>query len=651
MGAITGDIEIDAWLSAQIDSVEDEGASRKQRYLSAIAEHFVGMGKLLSPVTAGPSSDNLFDWDEERGLLQVIAASGSNSLDIDELLRGLSASVEKMLEPGTEESDAQALISSVAKQINGVEVLYAPMAFDDGPTQLSGTVAGFAARVEVWDLRRSAEAFGAARESESAQIERVFEMPDISLCDQEVKALGPFESEDCEVWIAVLTGDVLADIYHEHGPVLLELNVRSFLQTRGRVNKGIQDTIDDESDRFLAYNNGLSLTASAIELSDGRIVGIRGLQIVNGGQTTASLHHAKYIRKRSLAGVRVQAKITVVPDTVRDDLAPKVARFANAQNPVRMADFTSNNRFHIVLEELSKVITSPSGAHWYYERSTGRYADDLARAQAAGDVNSFRAKYPANRRLTKLDVAKIELAWAQKPQLAALGGQKASANYMQSLAEAQAGDPNERFYTDLVALTIVWKVIEGVAKEYGAYRAQVAAYTLALLSHLTAQRLDLDTVWKSQFVPDALANLIQSVVPLVRNSLVEGAGDGNITEWAKKPACWDAIREIKVKVPEDALRTRGTEGVPVKKGAVAGSTLPLSAEDAATIAAIAEYGAENWFALSAWAKDTNNLTPMQRKFAFDMGRRVGRGETSFSVKQGRFASSILSKATNLGFKP
>ena len=44
---------------------------------------------------------------------------------------------------------------------------------------------------------------------------------------------------------------------------------------------------------FLAFNNGISATADFIELdkSGGFIKSVKNLQIVNGGQTTASIYH------------------------------------------------------------------------------------------------------------------------------------------------------------------------------------------------------------------------------------------------------------------------------------------------------------------------------------------------------------------------
>lgn len=95
-------------------------------------------------------------------------------------------------------------------------------------------------------------------------------------------------SEKYSVYLAIISGDLLARIYEEHGPRLLERNVRSFLQVKGSVNKGIRCTLHDEPDMFLAYNNGISVTAESVDVvrdQNGKpsIRKIRDMQIVNGG--------------------------------------------------------------------------------------------------------------------------------------------------------------------------------------------------------------------------------------------------------------------------------------------------------------------------------------------------------------------------------
>ena len=67
-------------------------------------------------------------------------------------------------------------------------------------------------------------------------------------------------------YLVVLPGTFLADIYGLYGARLLEQNVRVFLQARTKVNRGIIDTVRESPDMFFAYNNGLTATASHVDM-------------------------------------------------------------------------------------------------------------------------------------------------------------------------------------------------------------------------------------------------------------------------------------------------------------------------------------------------------------------------------------------------
>lgn len=183
----------------------------------------------------------------------------------------------------------------------------------------------------------------------------------------------PNKVTEYKAHLTIVPGELLFRLYDEYGAQLLERNVRCFLQAKGKVNRGIRDTLRNEPARFMAYNNGISITAQAVELeplSDGRpaITRIKGLQIVNGGQTTASIHRAGKTDKVDLSKVFVPAKISVVPLEVLDSLAPRIAQFANTQNPIQMADFSANDPFHIELERLSRAIWMPGEqGKWFYD--------------------------------------------------------------------------------------------------------------------------------------------------------------------------------------------------------------------------------------------------------------------------------------------
>ena len=214
---------------------------------------------------------------------------------------------------------------------------------------------GIKASYHVWDIERM------HRCVTSGQSREPIEVNFTELAGEPIACLPmPGSLHDYKVFLAIIRGDVLGKLYEAFGPRLLERNVRSFLQARGKVNRKIQETITAEPERFLAYNNGISVTASEVKLKereDGTlgIASATDLQIVNGGQTTASIHHAMRAQKGAdVRKVYVQAKISVIDPSMLDDLVPLISRYANSQNKVNEVDFFANDVFHVSIEKLSR---------------------------------------------------------------------------------------------------------------------------------------------------------------------------------------------------------------------------------------------------------------------------------------------------------
>ena len=233
------------------------------------------------------------------------------------------------------------------------------------------------------------------------------------------------------MYLTYLPGHMIAELYEEHGLRMLERNVRAFLQIRGKVNQGIRRTLLNEPQRFLAFNNGISAVADAVTLVDMpgggcAIAHIRNLQIVNGGQTSATLHHARYKDGANLDGVIVQTKLTVVPEAAVESVVPLISQYANSQNKVSDADFAANEAFHVRVEKLSRTTLAPAPAggqetHWFYERVRGQYLYEQGRAGTPARKKRFRELYPATQRFSKTDIGKFINSWHRLPHVVSLG--------------------------------------------------------------------------------------------------------------------------------------------------------------------------------------------------------------------------------------
>jgi AIPR protein. len=468
-------------------------------------------------------------------------------------------------------------------------------------------------------------------------------------------------SEKYSVYLAILSGEILAALYEEFRDRLLEKNVRSFLQVKGGVNKGIRDTLKDEPDMFLAYNNGISVTAESVEIvrdENGKpsIKRIRDMQIVNGGQTTASIYNAKIDKKAGvdLSKVYVQMKLSVIrsPEDM-DEIVPRISTFANTQNKIQIADFSANDPFHRRIEELSRTIWAPAvngqkAQNWFYERARGQYADMLTRESTAKRKKEYKETHPL---FTKTDLAKYENTWDQLPFQVSEGAQKNFHKFMLRLKERKGFVPDETYYRNLIAKAILFRQTEKLVQkqQYGGYRANIVTYTLAFLSFKTAQRIDLERIWKEQCLTPVLEQEIIDTSRFVQQLIVNPPGGANIGEWCKKEKCWQAIRDYDHTV-SDALQS---ELLSVAKPTAvsiqtATSINAITAEEQKLIDEVAAIPAETWFALSRWAKETKNFQPWQRSLLFSVGTLVGRGQKP-SVKQANHALKAYKEAQKKGF--
>lgn len=468
-------------------------------------------------------------------------------------------------------------------------------------------------------------------------------------------------SEKYSVYLAIISGELLAALYDEYRDRLLEKNVRSFLQVKGAVNKGIRDTLRDEPDMFLAYNNGISVTAESVDIvrdENGKpsIRRIRDMQIVNGGQTTASIFNAHKDRKinADLSKVFVQMKLSVItsPEDM-DEIVPRISAFANTQNKVQVADFSANDPYHRRVEELSRTIWAPAQGgmkpvNWFYERARGQYADMLSRETTTLRRKQFKETHPV---FTKTDLAKYENTWDQLPFQVSEGAQKNFRRFTLRLDERKAALPDEKYFQNLVAKAILFRRTEKLVQQqqYGGYRANIVTYTLALLSFKTAQRINLERIWKEQSLSPILEAEIIKVSKIIHGIITNPPGGANVGEWCKKEKCWDVVKKCDYTVSDKLSSELVDVGYTSAKATPNSSIDSLTEDEQKIIDKAAAVSAETWLALSRWAKETNNFQPWLRSMLFSVGTLVGRGRKP-SIKQSKHALKALKDAGDKGFR-
>jgi hypothetical protein len=453
-------------------------------------------------------------------------------------------------------SDAHSLALSIQEIYDGLEQIRV-FVLTDGVAKSKSfkprDVGGKSVRLEVMDIERLFR----HRSEGKPRDELVIDFNEVSGAALPC-VFVPGETGDYDYALTAVPGEALRHIYEKFGPRLLEANVRSFLSVKAKgVNAGIQSTLRSTPERFMAFNNGIVLVADEMKLAradDGSpgIVWLRGMQIVNGGQTTASIYFVKKKHPETdLSKVRVPAKIIVMKeeDPAKEEaLVSDISRYANSQNAVRQSDLSANKPFHVDVERLSLTIYCPDGVgRWFYERAAGSYNTLLSReGTTVARLKALKESVPPSRKITKTELAKYLLAWDARPEVVSLGTQKCFDRFMNGLAEAEAAGspivPDAVFFKALVAKALVFKAVHKTARpSVSAFLANVAAYTVSVVALSYRETFDLDRVWRNQGVSSQFLEQVAIWAHEVNERLHATANGKMISEWAKRPECREVM--------------------------------------------------------------------------------------------------------------
>lgn len=368
------------------------------------------------------------------------------------------------------------------------------------------------------------------------------------------------EMYDC--YLAIVPGEILAKLYKEFSNELLESNVRAFLGQAGKFNKGIRDTIRNKPQMFLPYNNGITATAESVETKfvDNQLVITRlyDFQIVNGGQTTASLFHTqKKFKDADLSKIFVQMKLTVIKDKDQKNIeVPNISRFANSQNKVSELDLSSNNPYFVQIENLSrkKYVVNPENKNqsrlWFFERANGQYRETLNK-QTPAQQKKFKEQNPSSLKFVKSDIAKFINGWELEPHFVAQGSQKNFIHYTKKITDLVSKNklPGENFYRKLIANAILFKTIDQLFGRKGvnaigdtSLKALSVAYTVSYFHHLTNNRIDLWKIYEEQKIDDVLSSHLSKLLVFVYNHIITEASGSLISEYAKRATSWEKLK-------------------------------------------------------------------------------------------------------------
>ena len=578
---------------------------------------------------------------------------------IDKAFRFYKRAVAKTATPFHDDLDEALAPHAAAKSIHGAKSSIAVVSvyvFSDGECERLSVypeeIEGLTFAPQFWDIERLHKQMISGSEREEIVIDFKQEHGE-SL--PAMKMLEPKGGYIC--YVGFVSGTVLADMYSKHSSRLIEQNVRMYLQARGKVNSGIQSTIKDSPGRFLAYNNGLSLTAKSVEISGlsksghCQIDRITELQIVNGAQTTGSIFHAFKKEGRDVSGLRVQFKLTVpLSSQTMADLVSAISRYSNSQNAVKVTDLSANQPYHVELEKLSRSIYTPvkgdgsAPTRWYYERARGAYMIDRGNHPGV----AWLRQNPPEQMFTKVDLGKSEVTFWCEPQVVSKGGEKNFVHFMEEISEKNP-KVDEDAFKEIVGRLILVRSMENVVKglKQGGYKANVVAYGLAYLYSQYGTRLDFQQIWKNQGVSDNMKKVLTVLAKRAYEHIITTTGAQNVTEWAKKDRCWETFAGKSISIElgeEDGLKASGSAtkktaaGTP-KKPNTAAKELPDDMCDA-----------DAWLEMVKWSLDRDEYDPKARRFMKGVSIII-RKKLDFTAPQVKWAVSLWESAVKAGFKP
>lgn len=589
-----------------------------------------GQFYLLVASYSGSEESEILQGSDARTALDRCRAFAANSIEHD---------LAERIEISTEAYDLASLIQNQAPYISKfVIILLTDMSLSeravltDEPTSgrkktgakrrtnvlSADPILNIDVEYRIWDMPRFHRLFAAGDGREEIEIDF------LQYIDGGVPCLEATADRngECVSYLCTMPAEVIADLYDEYGSRILEGNVRSFLGRKGSkksVNNQIRNTILNEPSRFFVYNNGLATTAVETVVENGKLLYAKDLQIVNGGQTTASLSAARRTDGADLSGIYVLMKLTCVSPEAAAEIVPLISKSANSQNKINPADFFSTHEYHVRMEQISRRKFAPAkdGAqhetHWFYERARGQYIQATMNMTKAQE-KKFMTQNPKDQVVTKTDLAKVLSAWDEYPHLVSKGAEANFEKFAERTEDAwekHKDDFNELYFQESMALVILYRSTDKMIPKQpwyeGGYKANIVAYSVSLLHYLIGKwypgkTLDLMRIWQKQKCPDELMQQMAVIAENVYHAITSDKRlVENVTQWCKQEQCWKDVKQLEIfPVPNfDSVLSGSEERKAVAREAKEIRRIENTID---TQKAVFELGEDYWKRLSEWLK-------------------------------------------------
>ena len=670
-----------------MDLVKEEavenGTSVEQQFTETVLEYIKEEGAAVSPelfycvnkdCTRPTEADyykiNAFDYSESAGILDLFVTVYLESEGLTELKKNridqahnalahfLNKCVkddklfQKYLEEDSEVAEVVGTVNEEFKNKNVSLIRFFVLSNGQLKTDYNSSSeikigdVDYDFEFNVWDIC-------AIRNSEiAAQHDGAIDIDFESEYAHSIECLELGENGGVKSFLAIMPAEILARVYKKYKTRLLNQNVRNYLGGTIKVNKGMAKTLRDDPAMFFAYNNGISSTALKVGLrrdEGGKVysTNVTNWQIVNGGQTTNTIY-SMFSRNFDMQNAYVTLKISEInfeDEKKKEEAISYIARFANSQTQIKESDLAANIGYMLKLDDISKSEWTPVNSvrrntQWFFERMRGQY-DNAKGEPRTKKAKDFVAQHPKKQRFTKTDIAKWEMAWAGRPDIASKGGEQSFDFFHKKSLKTDTIIVDRNYFHQLIAKAIIYQSISDICKQNGikGYVNIICNYVLATLAWKSRENLDLDYIWNHQEIHPAMRIAIEQEADIVNKYILKLGQEGvNPSVKAKNEPFWKDITLRMVGLPE------------LDKVLLSSNEDELTAENQAKIEQFEKLPADTWRQLAIWGKDARKLSLLERK-KLDHAYALASNDKKLPFNIISDVMEIYKKSQDLGYTP
>ena len=635
----------------------ENGTSVEQQFTEDVLEYIMEEGAAVSPelfycvnkdCTRPTEADyykiNAFDYSESAGILDLFITIYIEAEGLPELTKNrIDQAHNALAVVGTINEEFKnkniSLIRFFVLSNGHLKVDYK----SSSELKIGDTEYDF--EFNIWDI-------SAIRNSEiAAQHDGAINIDFESEYANSIECLEMNENGGVKSYLAIMPAVILARVYKQYKTRLLNQNVRNYLGGTIKVNKGMAKTLRENPAMFFAYNNGISSTATHVGLhEDGGkkyITDVTNWQIVNGGQTTNTIYNM-YSRSIDLENAFVTLKISEInfeDEKKKSAAISDIARYANSQTQIKESDLAANIDYMLRLDEISKSEWTPANSarrntQWFFERMRGQY-DNAKGEPRTKKARDFVAQHPRKQRFTKTDIAKWEMAWDMRPDIASKGGEQSFDFFHKTQLKIDNILADRNYFHHLIAKAIIYQSIGDVCKQSGikGYINIICNYVLSTLAWKSRGNLDLDYIWNHQEIHPSMRPIIEMAADIVNKYNMKLGQEGlNPSVKAKRDTFWKDITLRMVGLPE------------LDKALLAVNEEELTAESQAKIEQFEKLPADTWRQLAIWGKDAKKLSLLERK-KLDHAYALANADKKLPFNIITDVMDIFKKSQDLGYTP